>query len=113
MHASCVGSCAVNGLSPPWWGWRLCGFASDGCILIFAAPQIKGNQEEIRTAFIEMDTDGSGYLDGDELEAALGKAGLKFQRHQIISLRRTLDVDGSGSVSIEEFLEFLGIHTDA
>lgn len=78
------------------------------------APQInQGNEEEIRTAFIEMDTDGSGYLSGDELEAALAKAGLKFQRHQIISLRRKLDEDKSGAVSIEEFLHYLGIGTEA
>jgi len=75
--------------------------------------QIKDNAEEIRTAFIEMDADGSGYLDDDELETALSKAGLKFQRHQIISLRRKLDVDRSGTVSIEEFLAHLGIKTDA
>ena len=75
--------------------------------------QIKDNAEEIRTAFIEMDADGSGYLDDDELETALSKAGLKFQRHQIISLRRKLDIDRSGTVSIEEFLAHLGIKTDA
>jgi len=86
---------------------------ADAIARILRAQINAKNAEEIRTAFIEMDTDGSGYLDDHELEAALAKAGLKFQAHQIISLRRKLDTDRSGTVSIEEFLAHLGIKHDA
>mmetsp|Transcript_40195 Transcript_40195/g.89186 ORF Transcript_40195/g.89186 Transcript_40195/m.89186 type:complete len:635 (-) Transcript_40195:736-2640(-) len=71
--------------------------------------QVAGREDAVRTAFIEMDKNGSGVLSGEELEAALGSAGLKFTRHQAISLKRRMDKDKSGTVSIEEFLGALGI----
>jgi Ca2+-binding EF-hand superfamily protein len=75
----------------------------------FLQLQAAGREDVIRTAFIEYDKNGSGVLSGEELEAALSAAGLKFTRHQAISLKRRLDKDKSGSVSIEEFLSALGI----
>lgn len=71
--------------------------------------QVAGREDLVRTAFIEMDKNGSGLLSGEELEGALASAGLKFTRHQAIALKRRLDRDRSGSVSIEEFLSALGI----
>uniref|UniRef100_A0A7S0S6H3 EF-hand domain-containing protein n=1 Tax=Chlamydomonas leiostraca TaxID=1034604 RepID=A0A7S0S6H3_9CHLO len=71
--------------------------------------QAAGKEEAIRTAFIEHDKNGSGVLSGEELEAALAAAGLKFTRHQAISLKRRLDKDKSGGVNIEEFLSALSI----
>lgn len=71
--------------------------------------QIAGREEDIRTAFIAMDTDGSGLLSGSELEGALHSAGLKFTRHQCMSLKRKLDKDKSGTISIDEFLVALGL----
>lgn len=71
--------------------------------------QAAGKVDAIRTALIEHDRSGSGVLGGEELEAALAAAGLKFTRHQAISLKRRLDKDKSGCVNIEEFLELLNI----
>lgn len=71
--------------------------------------QISGREEAVRTAFIKMDRNGSGSLSGSELEAALAAAGLKFTRHQAISLKRRLDKDGSGTISIDEVLGAIGL----
>ncbi|KAG1675125.1 hypothetical protein FOA52_003348 [Chlamydomonas sp. UWO 241] len=71
--------------------------------------QISGREELVRTAFIAMDKNGSGLLSGSELEAALTAAGLKFTRHQAQSLKRRLDKDKSGTISIDEFLHALGL----
>lgn len=83
--------------------------ADHAILLKSLRAQAAGREELIRTAFIEHDKNGSGLLSGEELEAALSAAGLKFTRHQAISLKRRLDKDKSGSVSIEEFLSALGI----
>lgn len=71
--------------------------------------QAVGKEDAIRTAFIEFDKHGSGKLSGDHFEAALHAAGLKFSRHQAISLKRRLDKDKLDSVSVHEFLALLGI----
>ncbi|KAL6762171.1 hypothetical protein V8C86DRAFT_2521922 [Haematococcus lacustris] len=71
--------------------------------------QAAGKDDIIRTAFIECDKSGSGQLSGDELEEALTAAGLKFTRHQAISLKRRLDKDRTGSVATEDVLAALGI----
>lgn len=63
----------------------------------------------MRSALIETDSQGVGYLTGDQLEAALAKAGLKFTRHQAISLRRRMDKNRTGSVTAEEVLAVLGL----
>lgn len=85
--------------------------ADADAILKSLRQQVVGKEQEVRTSFIEMDTNGSGQLSGEELEEALLKAGLRFTRHQIIALRRRIDKDKSGQVSIEEFLSFLGFKT--
>ncbi len=71
--------------------------------------QAAGREEAIRTALIESDTHGSGLLSQEQLEAALGAAGLKFTRHQAISLKRRLDKEKSDSVAVEDFLKWLGL----
>mmetsp|Transcript_2187 Transcript_2187/g.5552 ORF Transcript_2187/g.5552 Transcript_2187/m.5552 type:complete len:646 (+) Transcript_2187:132-2069(+) len=71
--------------------------------------QATGKEDAIRTAFIEFDKDGSGKLSGEDFEAALRAAGLKFTRHQAISLKRRLDRDRSNSVPVHELMSLLGI----
>jgi Ca2+-binding EF-hand superfamily protein len=71
--------------------------------------QISGHEEAIRTELIKADKEGSGSVSGEALEAALEAAGLKFTRHQAICLRRRLDREKTGTLSIEEFLSVLGI----
>mmetsp|Transcript_4241 Transcript_4241/g.7013 ORF Transcript_4241/g.7013 Transcript_4241/m.7013 type:complete len:624 (-) Transcript_4241:564-2435(-) len=71
--------------------------------------QAVGREDAIRTALIEFDKNGSGLLEQDQLEAALSAAGLKFTRHQAVSLTRLLDQEKSGMVRIEDFLKAVGL----
>jgi len=67
-----------------------------------------GKEDALRTAFIEMDVDGSGYLNDAELEGALQKAGISILRQEVITIVRKYDVNGDGRVSIEEFFDAFG-----
>ena len=69
--------------------------------------QVVGREDAVRTAFIRCDHTGTGQINTEELESALASAGLKFTRHQCITLRRHLD--RAGGTTIEEFLEVLGL----
>jgi hypothetical protein len=64
--------------------------------------------EELRTAFIEMDVDGSGYLNDAELAAALAKANVTLSPQEVITIVRKYDVNGDGRISIEEFFSAFG-----
>jgi len=64
--------------------------------------------EELRTAFIEMDVDGSGYLNDAELAAALAKANVTLTPQEVITIVRKYDVNGDGRISIEEFFSAFG-----
>ncbi len=74
-----------------------------------AFVQAVGKEDAVRTALIEFDKDGSGMLSGEDFEAALRAAGMKFTRHQAISLKRRLDKDRSNTVPVHELLSLLGI----
>lgn len=74
-----------------------------------AKQSIPGNEDAVRSAFIETDVDGTGSLGVAELEAALRKAGLALNPQQVLTLARSLDKDKSGSVSVEEILAVFGL----
>lgn len=71
--------------------------------------QVSGKEDAVRAALIAADKAGTGALSGEDLEAGLLEAGLKFTRHQAISLKRRLDKNKTGTIGIEEFLGLLGI----
>lgn len=68
---------------------------------------LQGKEEALRTAFIEIDKDGSGHLDSEELAECLQLCGFRITKHQVIALTRILDTDKSGTVDIQEFLNAL------
>eukprot|EP01023_Acetabularia_acetabulum_P004549 TRINITY_DN11927_c0_g1_i5.p2 TRINITY_DN11927_c0_g1~~TRINITY_DN11927_c0_g1_i5.p2 ORF type:complete len:186 (+),score=29.29 TRINITY_DN11927_c0_g1_i5:38-559(+) len=84
--------------------------ADPDAIMKLLRAQVKGNEEYMRTQFIEIDRDGSGELNTAEFLNALLGAKLTVTKHQCITLCRYLDKDKSGEVSVEEFLGALGIH---
>lgn len=43
---------------------------------------MQGREEALRGAFLELDADGSGHLDAEELAAALAAAGFRTTKHQ-------------------------------
>eukprot|EP01025_Chloroclados_australasicus_P017340 TRINITY_DN18824_c1_g1_i1.p1 TRINITY_DN18824_c1_g1~~TRINITY_DN18824_c1_g1_i1.p1 ORF type:complete len:529 (-),score=54.52 TRINITY_DN18824_c1_g1_i1:308-1894(-) len=83
--------------------------ADPDAIMKLLRAQVRGNEEQMRTCFIEIDKDGSGELSTTEFLTALLGANLTVTKHQCITLCRFLDKDDSGEVSVEEFLGALGI----
>lgn len=70
---------------------------------------LQGKEEALRTAFIEIDKDGSGHLDAEELAECLQLCGFRITKHQVIALSRLLDTDKSGAVDVKEFLHALNV----
>jgi hypothetical protein len=64
-----------------------------------------GKEDALRTAFIEMDVDGSGYLNEAELAGALAKAGIEVVQQEVITIVRKYDANGDGRISVEEFFD--------
>jgi len=67
-----------------------------------------GKEDDMRMALIEMDVDGSGFLNESELEQALAKAGVALAKQEVITIVRKYDVNGDGRVSVEEFFTAIG-----
>jgi hypothetical protein len=58
-------------------------------------------------AFHQMDVDCSGYLDRHEFAAALNRLGVKLGKAQAELVFCSIDVDGSGEIDCEEFLDMV------
>ena len=71
--------------------------------------QVTGREEAIKTAFLSRDKAGTGSIGGEELDAALSEAGLKFTKHQAVSLKRRMDQDKTGKINVAELLGALGL----
>lgn len=58
---------------------------------------------ELRVLFAEVDADGSGYIDREELAVLGVKLGKKLTRKQLDAAMRELDPDGDEMITFEEF----------
>jgi len=58
-------------------------------------------------AFHQIDVDCSGYLDQHEFAAALNRLGVKLGKAQVELVFCSVDVDGSGEIDCEEFLNMV------
>jgi len=65
------------------------------------------NVNEAMTLFHEIDVDGSGELDNEELNGLLVSLGLNLDEERINDIIRTYDIDGGGTIGMDEFLYFL------
>ncbi|KAK3238995.1 hypothetical protein CYMTET_51048 [Cymbomonas tetramitiformis] len=63
--------------------------------------------EDLRECFDLIDTDGSGAIDTDELHAAFLCLGVKMTRENVEAMVNEIDIDGSGEVEYEEFVQLM------
>jgi Ca2+-binding EF-hand superfamily protein len=61
--------------------------------------------QEFREIFNLIDTDGSGCISPEELGALIEQVGLKITQEELDELVKEIDVDGSGEIDFQEFLE--------
>merc|ERR1712070_32783 len=62
------------------------------------------SKEELKQLFKEIDTDGNGYLDEAEIQAALASHGLEVGLSMASALISTVDANHDGMLSEEEFI---------
>ena len=68
---------------------------------------MQAHGEDITRIFKRFDKDNSGYLDVDELAAAMHLYLNGVDRARVQELVSYYDVDGDGTISLEEFISFL------
>jgi len=61
------------------------------------------DDEKIAALFNEFDTDASGFIELDELEAALKKAGRPVSRQAAQNILERVDLNSDGLISVDEF----------
>ena len=64
-------------------------------------------RDHIQELFNEVDQDGSGYLDRDELALLAGRAGRHLSQRQLDDAMTSMDGDGSGQVDLAEFTAWI------
>ncbi|CAG9463655.1 unnamed protein product [Pedinophyceae sp. YPF-701] len=62
---------------------------------------------ELRALFDSIDADGSGAIDGEELQTALEMMGIHLSDENVAELMEGVDDDGSGELEFEEFVEIM------
>lgn len=60
-------------------------------------------------AFVEADTDGSGSVEAEELEALLRSFRIEPMKHVLEGVIAEVDEDGTGSLNLEEFIRVMNI----
>ena len=78
-------------------------------ILEALKDSISGKDKDIRSAFIDIDKNGEGFLVVEELEAALKAAGIPHNKQELITLMRKFDMEKNNKISIQEFLNTIGV----
>ena len=63
----------------------------------------KHSRQELSTAFKRFDSDGNGYITTKELNEILSRMGRHLNRHEVEAMIKTLDTNGDGKVSFDEF----------
>lgn len=66
-------------------------------------------EEELKRSFDEIDVDGGGELDADELSQLIHNLGLIRSKKEIEDMIASVDQDGSGTIDFPEFCSLLGV----
>jgi calcium-binding protein CML len=64
---------------------------------------IGGQTDSARAIFDKIDVDGSGTIDAQELGFALERMGRQVTQEELITMMQSVDVDGDGQLTFEEF----------
>jgi Ca2+-binding EF-hand superfamily protein len=62
-------------------------------------------RKEVESAFRTFDTDGGGNIDAFELKLAMRALGMKMTEEEIAVIMEEVDVDKSGELDLDEFME--------
>lgn len=65
------------------------------------------NDAEIRTAFNHFDKDGDGFITELELTECMARMGKNYSKREIKRMIKSIDTDGNGMISIDEFAKLL------
>ena len=63
-------------------------------------------RKRLRAAFDRRDIDGSGFLEQDEIAAALSQGGILVNEDAVLQIMADIDMDGNGHIDFEEFVTF-------
>lgn len=67
--------------------------------------------DQIDSVFNQIDADGSGEIDADELKEALDKMGIKLTKKNVVTMIGVVDENGDGVVDREEFHTLVAMAT--
>eukprot|EP01046_Picozoa_sp_COSAG06_P021445 COSAG06_NODE_1612_length_8935_cov_5.449411_3_plen_2191_part_00 len=70
----------------------------------------KSSASQAKALFLELDDDGSGYLDADEVDALMKRMGKWMNKFEIAQCMAMMDEDGNNEVSLDEFEEWFKLN---
>lgn len=70
--------------------------------------QFKLDRPSLVALFYELDQDESGFVDDTELKQGMRKLGLAFRDEDILRYIAQYDLDGTGTIELDEFVELMG-----
>ena len=79
--------------------------AWDAVLTSINAEKGSGFDEKMRNLFSKFDSDGEAALDYTEIEAGMVMVGVRLTARQMGSFIQSIDVDGDGDLSVEEFYD--------
>eukprot|EP00308_Calcidiscus_leptoporus_P023280 CAMPEP_0119375314 /NCGR_PEP_ID=MMETSP1334-20130426/35055_1 /TAXON_ID=127549 /ORGANISM="Calcidiscus leptoporus, Strain RCC1130" /LENGTH=160 /DNA_ID=CAMNT_0007393591 /DNA_START=62 /DNA_END=544 /DNA_ORIENTATION=+ len=73
-------------------------------IALMLALQVMHMRAILESGFKAIDTDGDGYIVGQEIAESMKKEGIELSSEQIAEVVARSDIDGDGKISFDEFV---------
>ena len=67
----------------------------------------KYSRAELQQIFNFFDTDNSGHIDAEEIQAAFAKLGKEYSREEVMNMINKIDLDSTGQITLDEFAKLL------